>query len=66
MEVFNLSMLGKQGWNLINDSNSLVTRILKVRYFPRRDFFEALLGHNPSYTWRSLYSTQSLLTLRHI
>lgn len=26
---------------------------------------DANLGHNPSYTWRSLWSTQSLLTLGH-
>jgi hypothetical protein len=50
MEAFNLSMLGKQGWKLMHDSNSLLTRTLKAKYFPRRDFLEAPLGHNPSYT----------------
>jgi len=65
MEAFNLLMLGKQGWKLMHDSNSLLTRTLKAKYFPRRDFLEAPLGHNPSYTWRSLWSTQSLLTLGH-
>jgi len=63
MEAFNLSMLGKQSWKLITDSNSLLTCVLKAKYFPRQDFMDAPLGHNPSYTWRSLWSTQSLLTL---
>jgi len=65
MEAFNLSMFGKQSWKLLTDSNSLLTRVLKAKYFPRRDFLDAPLGHNPSYTWRSLWSTQSLLTLGH-
>ena len=59
LESFNLSMLGKQSWKLISDSTSLLTWVLKAKYFPRN------LGHNPSYTWRSLWSTQSLLTLGH-
>jgi len=65
MEAFNLSMLGKQSWKLLTDSTSLLTRILKAKYFLRRDFLDAPLGHNPSYTWRSLWSTQHLLTLGH-
>jgi len=65
LEAFNLSMLGKQSWKLLTDSNSLLTRVLKAKYFPRRDFLDAPIGHNPSYTWRSLWSTQSLLTLGH-
>ncbi|RHN55891.1 putative RNA-directed DNA polymerase [Medicago truncatula] len=65
LEAFNLSMLGKQSWKLLSDSSSLFSRILKAKYFPRRDFLDANLGHNPSYTWRSLWSTQSLLTLGH-
>lgn len=65
LEAFNLSMLGKQGWKLLSDSSSLFTRILKAKYFSRLDFLDATLGHNPSYTWRSLWSTQSLLTLGH-
>ena len=58
-------MLGKQSWKLLSDSTSLLSRILKAKCFPRRDFLDANLGHNPSYTWRSLWSTQSLLTLGH-
>jgi hypothetical protein len=63
MEAFNLSMLGKQGWKLLKDPSSLLTRILKAKYFPRRDFLEANIGHNPSYTWRSIWSSQNLLKL---
>jgi len=65
METFNLSMLGKQIWKLLTNSSSLLTRVLKAKYFPLRDFLDASLGYNPSYTWRSLWSTQPLLTLGH-
>ncbi|XP_074352871.1 putative mitochondrial protein AtMg00310 [Apium graveolens] len=51
---FNLSMLAKQGWRLENNVNSLVTNLMKARYFPNSDFLNATLGNNPSYMWRSL------------
>ncbi|GAU20068.1 hypothetical protein TSUD_381600 [Trifolium subterraneum] len=63
LEGFNLAMLGKQGWKLITNSSSLLTRILKAKYFPRSSFLDANIGHNPSYTWRSIQSTIHLLTL---
>jgi hypothetical protein len=63
LEGFNLAMLGKQGWKLITNSSSLLTRVLKAKYFPRNGFLEANIGHNPSYTWRSIQSTIPLLTL---
>jgi len=63
MEAFNLSMLGKQSWKLLTDSTSLLTRVLKAKYFTRKDFLDASLCDNPSFTWRSLWSTQHLLTL---
>jgi len=61
MEAFNISMLGKQGWKLLTEPSSLLTCILKAKYFPRRDFLEANIGHNPSYTWRSIWSSQDLV-----
>ena len=48
------SMLGKQGWKLLTEPSSLLTRIPKAKYFPRRDFLDTNIGHNPSYTWRSI------------
>jgi hypothetical protein len=63
IEGFNLAMLGKQGWELITNSSSLLTRVLKAIYFPRSGFLDANIGHNPSYTWRSIYSTISFFLL---
>ncbi|KAJ8774442.1 hypothetical protein K2173_016888 [Erythroxylum novogranatense] len=51
---YNIAMLGKMGWHLFSNSSSLVSRILKARYFPEVPFLQAPLGTNPSYTWRSI------------
>lgn len=37
-----------------NNEDSLVTRILKAKYFAKSNFMEVQLGSNPSYTWKSL------------
>jgi hypothetical protein len=55
LQAFNLALLGKQAWNLVTKSESLITKLFKARYFPNCDFVEANIGHNPSYVWRSIW-----------
>jgi hypothetical protein len=61
LQAFNLAMLGKQAWNLVTKPNTLITKMFKARYFPNCDFFEASIGHNPSYVWRSIWSSKSVI-----
>ena len=61
LKWFNMALLAKQGWHLQMGGDSLVYRVLKAKYFPTGDFVHASIGYNPSYTWRSLLSTQSLV-----
>ncbi|KAA3476740.1 reverse transcriptase [Gossypium australe] len=61
MSQFNIAMLTKQGWRLINHPNSLLAKVLKAKYFPRSDFFNAQLGNSPSLTWRSIWAAKGLL-----
>jgi hypothetical protein len=61
LTVFNLSMLGKQGWKLQTDNDSLVSRIFKARYFPHGTYLTASLGHNPSYVWRSILQARIIV-----
>jgi len=51
---FNLTLLAKQGWRLMQDEDSLLYKLLKSRYFSRFNVIDASLGHCPSYTRRGI------------
>lgn len=57
LHLFNVALLGKIRWQLLYGLESLVCRVLKVRYFPSSNFYEARLGGNPSYTWTSILAS---------
>jgi hypothetical protein len=59
--AFNLTMIAKQGWNILTKPHSLVARIYKARYFPNFSFFDAKIGHNPSYAWRGVWKARQIL-----
>ena len=46
---------------LVNDSESLVTRIFKGKYYHDVEFLQAKLGSNPSYVRRSSFQYQQLV-----
>ena len=54
LKSFNLVMLAKQGWRLLQNQESLVYQCLKARYFPRCSFLEAVDSPNSSYIWKSI------------
>ena len=60
---FNLAMLAKQGWRLIQGNDSLLYRCFKVRYFPRSSFLEAKESTSCSYVWRSMMVALPILRL---
>lgn len=43
LHAHNLATLAKQGWKIVKNPNSLVSRLLKARYFPSTDFWSAPL-----------------------
>lgn len=55
---FNVAMLSKQAWRIINNENPLVTSHMKARYFPHTDFLGASLVTNLSYVRRSILEAQ--------
>ncbi|XP_058010282.1 uncharacterized protein LOC110649096 [Hevea brasiliensis] len=58
---FNLALLGKQAWRLIQRPNSLEAKLFATRYYPSGVFFDATLGNNPSFVWRSVFSAKDFI-----
>ncbi|XP_058767513.1 uncharacterized protein LOC131641227 [Vicia villosa] len=61
LNAFNLAMLSKQAWRLTTNTDSLVSRLYKARYFPNSDYLSSNIGHNPSYVWRSIWSSKFVI-----
>lgn len=61
MALFNQAMLGKQGWRLLTEPDSLCARVLKGIYFPQGDFWNAIAPRSASVTWRSILYGRDLL-----
>lgn len=61
LREFNVAMLEKQAWRLVNNTNPLVTKLMQARYFPKIDLFNAKIGANPSYVWRSILEAQYVI-----
>lgn len=59
--VFNDALLGKQIWRLMTNGNTLLSRVLKAKYFPHSSVLEAALGPCSSFSWRSIWSSKSLV-----
>jgi hypothetical protein len=51
---FNLAMLAKQIWRLINEPNSLYARVLRAKYYPHGDILKAGPKTGSSFTWQSI------------
>lgn len=61
LRQFNLAMLAKQGWRLMQDQESLLFRCLKARYFPRCNFLEATDSPTSSFTWKSILAAKPII-----
>lgn len=61
LHVFNLTMLAKQAWRLIHNTQSLFYRVYKAQYFPNSSFMLVELRCNPSFVWRSLLAARDIL-----
>ncbi|KAF5447221.1 hypothetical protein F2P56_032789 [Juglans regia] len=60
-ESFNMALLAKLGWRLIQFPDSLAAKVLKVKYFSTSDFLQAKVGAKPFFIWRSLCATRELI-----
>ncbi|KAL0410640.1 UNVERIFIED_CONTAM: putative mitochondrial protein [Sesamum latifolium] len=61
LQSFNLAMLAKQLWRILTNPDSLLSRVLRARYFPNWEVLEAAVGRHPSFTWRSIVASQPVV-----
>jgi hypothetical protein len=54
IELFNVAMLARQAWRILQNPEALSSRILKAVYYPQSEFLEATLGSSPSQVWRAI------------
>ena len=65
LRAFNLVILAKQGWRMVQGNDSLLYKCFKARYFPRSNLLEAKESLNCSYVWRSLMAAMPILQFGH-
>ncbi|CAN1306590.1 Putative ribonuclease H protein At1g65750 [Linum perenne] len=61
--LFNLALLAKQGWRVLQNPDQLWARLLKGLYFKDSDFLKAVKGKNASWIWSSLIEARQVLSL---
>ena len=61
LQNFNLSMLGKQGWRLLMNQNSLCARVLNGRYYHDGDFLTSTRRKHASHTWKAILAGREVL-----
>ena len=58
---FNTALLAKQAWRILQSPMSLLSRLLRGRYFETSNILNAGQGNKPSFIWRSLLEGRDLL-----
>jgi hypothetical protein len=61
LQSFNDAMLGKQAWQLLENTTSLCARVLKGRYFPNCDFLSAGCPRSASRVWKAILIGRNVL-----
>ncbi|KAL0409544.1 UNVERIFIED_CONTAM: putative mitochondrial protein [Sesamum radiatum] len=64
LDAFNRAPLAKQLWRTIHNPTSLLSCLLKYKYYLSSDVLSAGAGSDNSYTWRSILSAPDLVVAR--
>jgi hypothetical protein len=54
LKCFNQALLARQAWRLIQFPDSLVTRLLKAKYYPNSNLVDTVFPSDTSPTWRAI------------
>lgn len=58
---YNIALLGKLCWHLIQNPHTLVARLYKARYFPTSHFMRATSSTDPSFIWSGILTAKNSL-----
>lgn len=61
MHLFNLALLAKQGWRLLQNPNSLCERVIKSKYYPHENLLDTVFASDASPVWRGIEEGLDLL-----
>lgn len=61
LKDINQALLTKQSWRLLTHPTSLMTTVIRSKYYPNTSLLETQIGHYPSFIWRSIHSTLNIL-----
>ena len=61
IEKFNDTLLAKQVWRLINNTDSLCHRVFKARFFPNCSILDAKESSSGSYAWKSIIGARDVI-----
>ncbi|KAK5771303.1 hypothetical protein PVK06_047499 [Gossypium arboreum] len=61
LSKFNIALLAKQGWRLLENPGLLTTQLTCAKYCNGSNFLEASLSANPSLLWRSIWGAKGFL-----
>lgn len=61
MHLFNVALLARQSWRLIQYPNSLCARVLKSKYYPKGDLLNTVFSSDASPVWRGIEQGLELL-----
>lgn len=61
LSKFNIALLAKQGWRLLENPGSLTAQLICAKYCNGSNFLEASLSANPSLLWRSISGAKGFL-----
>ena len=59
--MFNDSLLAKQAWRLLHNSDSLFYKVFKAHFFPTYSIMEAKNSHVGSHTWTGILHERDVL-----
>ena len=61
LHAFNLALLGKQIWRIIEFPDSLLSKVYKAKYFSNSSILHAVPKADSSYTWKSICAALELV-----